>query len=49
LISGLKGDKKLAEKTEKDVKEEEEKIVGITHHDKDMKKEVDEIKDFVSI
>jgi len=47
LISGLKGDKKLAEKTEKDVKEEEEKIVGLRTTIKDMKKEVDEIKDFV--
>lgn len=47
LISGLKGQKKATDKTERDVKEEEEKIVELRTTVKEMKKEVDEIRDFV--
>ena len=47
LMSGLKGDKKLAERTEREVKEEEGKIVELRTTVKEMKKEVDEIRDFV--
>ncbi len=47
LISGIKGEKKITEKTEKEVKEEEVSIVAISSAVKDIKKEVDEIKEFV--
>ena len=47
LMSGLKGQKKMTDRTERDVKEEEEKIVELRTTVKEMKKEVDEIKDFV--
>jgi hypothetical protein len=47
LMSGLKHEKKMTDKTERDVKEEEEKIVELRTTVKEMKKEVDEIKDFV--
>ena len=47
LMSGLKGEKKVADKTRKDVKEEEEKLGQLRSTIKDMKKEVDEIKTIV--
>jgi uncharacterized membrane protein (DUF106 family) len=47
LMSGLRGQKKAADKTEHEVKEEEEKIGELRSTVKDMKKEVDEIRDFV--
>ena len=47
LMSGMKGEKKVTDKTEKEVKEEEKEIVGLRTTIKDMKKEVDEIKTFV--
>ena len=47
LISGIKGEKKVTDRTEREVKEEEQKIVELRTTIKDMKKEVDEIKDFV--
>ena len=47
LISGIKQEKKTTDRTEKEVKEEEGKIVELRSTIKDMKKEVDEIKDFV--
>lgn len=47
LISGLKGEKKVTDRTEREVKEEELKIVELRSTIKDMKEEVDEIKDFV--
>ncbi|MFA6315120.1 MAG: hypothetical protein WC648_02010 [Candidatus Paceibacterota bacterium] len=48
LISGMKGEKKLAEKTEREVKEEEQKIKELRETIVAMKKEVDEIKDIVT-
>lgn len=47
LMSGLKGEKKIADRTAKEVREEEGKIVELRSTIKDMKKEVDEIKNFV--
>ena len=47
LMSGLKGEKKVADKTRKDVKEEEERIGEIRTTIKEMKKEVDQIKGIV--
>jgi len=47
LISGLKHEKKVTEKTEKDVIEEENRVVELRTAIKDMKKEVDEVRDFV--
>lgn len=47
LISGLKGEKKVTDHTQREVKEEEQKIVELRTTIKEMKKEVDEIKDFV--
>ena len=47
LISGLKGQKKTTDKTVREVEEEEEKIVELRATVKEMKKEVDEIRDFV--
>ena len=47
LLSGLKGEKKLAERTEKEVKEEEGNIVAMRSTIREIKKEVDEIKDIV--
>ena len=47
LISGMKGEKKTTDKTVSEVKEEEQQIVELRTTVKDMKKEVDEIKDFV--
>lgn len=47
LLSGLKQQKKLNEKTEKDVKGEEVTLIEIENSIKDIKKEVDEIKEGV--
>ena len=47
LMSGLKGQKKQAEKTEKEVKEEDVELGQIRSTIKEMKKEVDEIKEIV--
>jgi hypothetical protein len=47
LISGMKGEKKIADKTEKEVKDEEERLKGLVTTIREMKKEVDEIKDVV--
>ncbi len=47
LISGMKGEKKVAYKTEREVEEEEEKIAELRTTIKEMKSEIDEIKDFV--
>jgi hypothetical protein len=47
LISGLKGEKKVTDHTQREVKEEEEKISELRTTIKEMKKEVDEIRDFV--
>ncbi len=44
LISGLKQQRKLHEKTEKEVKEEEATLNDIQQSIKEIKKEVDEIK-----
>ncbi|HTK32957.1 MAG TPA: hypothetical protein VL335_00195 [Candidatus Paceibacterota bacterium] len=45
LMSGIKGEKKIADKTQKEVKEEEEKIGELRTTIREMKKEVDEIRD----
>lgn len=47
LISGIKREKKATEKTEKEVQEEEAELKGIRTTIKEMKKEVDEIKEVV--
>ena len=47
LISGLRKEKKLHEKTEKDIKEEEATLNDIKQVMKDLKHEVDEIKTVV--
>ena len=47
LMSGIKGEKKIADRTQKDVKEEEQKIGELRSTIKEMKKEVDEIKTIV--
>lgn len=47
LLSGLRGEKKLAERTEKEVREEEQKLTELRSTIREMKKEVDEIKDIV--
>jgi len=47
LISGMKGEKKVAYKTEKDVKDEEAKIGELRETITEMKSEIDEIKDIV--
>jgi uncharacterized protein involved in cysteine biosynthesis len=47
LISGLKGQKKIADKTEKEVREEEEKLEQIKNAIKEIKKEVIEVKEAV--
>ncbi|MEI6304972.1 MAG: hypothetical protein WCP09_03090 [Candidatus Taylorbacteria bacterium] len=47
LMSGMKGEKKVTDKTAKEVREEEIEIAGLRTTIKEMKKEVDEIKDFV--
>ena len=45
LMSGIKGEKKVADRTQKDVKEEETRIGELRTTIKEMKKEVDEIRD----
>ncbi|MDD5165496.1 MAG: hypothetical protein PHG25_03105 [Candidatus Pacebacteria bacterium] len=47
LMSGIRKQKKVTDKTEKDVKEEEEELNKIRSTINEMKKEVDEIKDIV--
>ncbi|MFA6078837.1 MAG: hypothetical protein WC779_03730 [Candidatus Omnitrophota bacterium] len=47
LISGMKGEKKMADKTEKEIREEEVELEQIRTTIKEMKKEVDQIKDAV--
>ncbi|MEN9524248.1 MAG: hypothetical protein RL536_317 [Candidatus Parcubacteria bacterium] len=47
LISGLRKEKKLQEKTEKDIREEEATLNDIKTVVKELKNEVDEIKDRV--
>ncbi len=47
LISGLKGQKKVTDKTEKEIEEEEMQIGQIRTTIKEMKKEIDEIKEVV--
>lgn len=47
LISGLKHQKKSTDKTEREVQEEESELKNIRMTIKEMKKEVDEIKDAV--
>ncbi len=47
LMSGMKGEKKVTDKTEKEVREEEKEIAGLRTTIKEMKKEVDEIKEIV--
>jgi len=47
LISGMRGEKKVTEKTEREVKDEELKIGELRTTIKEMKTELDEIKDAV--
>lgn len=47
LMSGMKGEKKAADKTEKEVQEEEAELKQIRSSIKEIKKEVDEIKEAV--
>lgn len=47
LLSGIKSEKKIAEKTVKEVAEEETELQSIKTLVKDIKREVDEIKDVV--
>jgi len=47
MMSGIKREKKVTDKTEREVKDEEEKIKELRTTIKDMKKEMDEIKDIV--
>ncbi len=47
LISGLKKEKKTADRTEREIQEEEDEIKNIRNMVRDMKKEVDEIKKVV--
>ena len=47
IISGLKGQKKITDKTDKDVKEEEAELSSMRSTIREMKKEVDEIKEVV--
>ncbi len=47
LISGLKQQKKSTEKTKKDIEEEEGELNSLRTTIKEMKKEVDEIKDVI--
>jgi uncharacterized membrane protein len=47
LISGLKGQKKVTDKTEKEIEEEEMQIGQIRTTIKEMKKEIDEIKEVI--
>lgn len=47
LISGIRGEKKIADRTEKEIKEEETKIEELSTTIKEIKKEVSEIKEVV--
>lgn len=47
LLSGLRGQKKITDRTEKDVLEEEKELASIRSTIRDMKKEVDQIKETV--
>lgn len=47
LISGIKKEKKIADRTESEVREEEVEIKELRATIKEMKKEVDEIKELV--
>ena len=47
IISGLKGQKKITDKTDKDIKDEETELSSIKTTIKEMKKEVDEIREVV--
>lgn len=47
LISGLKGQKKMGEKTEKEVKQEGEELLEIRSTINEIKKEMDEVKDIL--
>ncbi|MEK7609939.1 MAG: hypothetical protein AAB470_02370 [Patescibacteria group bacterium] len=47
LISGMKGEKKVTDKTEKEVQEETQELKEIRTTIKEMKKEVDVIKEVV--
>ena len=47
LISGLKGQKKMTDKTEKDIKEEEAELGSIRTTIREIKKEVDVMKEVV--
>lgn len=47
LLSGLKQEKKATDKTEREVREEEASILELRSTIKEMKKEVDEIRDVV--
>ncbi len=47
LMSGIRRQKKVTDKTEKDVEEEEQELNKIRSTINEMKKEVDEIKDIV--
>ena len=48
LISGIKQEKKTTDKTEKEIRKEEEELVKLRTKITDMKEEVDEIRDFVT-
>lgn len=47
LMSGLKHQKKVTDKTEKEIEEEEIQLASIKATVKEMKKEVDEIKEAI--
>jgi len=48
LISGMKGEKKIAEKTEKEVKEEEQKLSDIQDSVREIEKDIDKIKEVLT-
>lgn len=48
LISGMKGEKKIAEKTEKEVKEEEQKLTQIQNTVKEIEKDIDKIREVLT-
>ncbi|HEX7724225.1 MAG TPA: hypothetical protein VF438_00605 [Candidatus Paceibacterota bacterium] len=47
LMSGLKGEKKVTDRTERELKEEEERIRELRATVREVKKELDEIRDVV--
>lgn len=47
LISGLKGEKKVTDRTEKELKEEEERIRELRTTVREVKKEIDEIREVI--